>query len=166
MDPWTAAKKSFTLVWLCHQLLSGSIPNSHLPWESRQSRLSANDIGDNEMIPGVCTNILKFNPQLRKTPETIDKGIATSHLLKWGPLPPKEVGRIACHVRKDRRKGRSRVRSITELLNEYIGLSCMNFYQCHLKWYFEYHDVTERRDSFPNFLLTCFRDSFISFFFF
>ena len=28
------------------------------------------------------------------------KGLWTSHRLKWGPLPPNEVGRIAQQVRK------------------------------------------------------------------
>ena len=35
-----------------------------------------------------------------------DEGCATSNHLKWGPLPPNYVGRIAQHVRKgDGRKG-------------------------------------------------------------
>ena len=29
----------------------------------------------------------------------VDKGCAISHRLKWGPLPPNEVGSIAQHVR-------------------------------------------------------------------
>jgi hypothetical protein len=43
----------------CHQLLSGFLLNGHLPRVSRQSRLSANDNGDNEMM-GLCTDLLAF----------------------------------------------------------------------------------------------------------
>ena len=32
----------------------------------------ANDKGDNEMIPGVCTDLLAFALQLRKTPENLN----------------------------------------------------------------------------------------------
>ena len=42
-------QKSFKLVWRCHQLLTGSLANGHLP---RVSRLSANVKDDNEVIPG------------------------------------------------------------------------------------------------------------------
>ena len=47
MEPWAAAKKSFKLVWRCHQFLSGFLAKGYLP----QSVTSvANDKGDNEMI--------------------------------------------------------------------------------------------------------------------
>ena len=49
MEPWAAVKKSFKLVWQCHQLLSGFIANDHLPRVSSQSCLSANDKGINKM---------------------------------------------------------------------------------------------------------------------
>ena len=39
-------------MWRCQQLLSGFLVNGNLPRVSCQSRLSANDKGDNEMIPG------------------------------------------------------------------------------------------------------------------
>ena len=62
----------------------------------------ANDKGDNEMIPGavhrspdICLTIGK-NPARRPS----DEGCATSHGIKWGPLTPKEVSRIAQRVRK------------------------------------------------------------------
>ena len=38
---------------MCEQFMFGSLANGHLPRVSRQSRLSANDEGDNEMIPGI-----------------------------------------------------------------------------------------------------------------
>ena len=56
-----------------------------------------NDKGDNEMIPGAVHRssgiylIAVENLRL----ETVDEGCATSHRLKWGPLLPNEVGRIA-----------------------------------------------------------------------
>ena len=39
MEPWAAAKKSFKLVWRCHQLLSGFLAKGHLPRVSRRSTL-------------------------------------------------------------------------------------------------------------------------------
>ena len=49
MEPWTAAKKSFKLVWRYHQLLSGFLVKDHLPLSVT---FVSNDKGDNEMIPG------------------------------------------------------------------------------------------------------------------
>ena len=40
------------LGWRCHQLQSRFIGNDHFPRVPRQSRLSANDEDDNEMIAG------------------------------------------------------------------------------------------------------------------
>ena len=45
-------QKSFKLLWRCHKLLSEFKANGYLPRVSRQSRLSANDKDDYEMIPG------------------------------------------------------------------------------------------------------------------
>ena len=44
---------SFTLVWWCHQLLSGFLLNGHLPQVSCQSCLLASDKPDNEMKLGI-----------------------------------------------------------------------------------------------------------------
>ena len=49
---WAVAKKSFKLVWQFHQLLSGFLVKGPLTRVPRQSHLSTNDKGDNEMIPG------------------------------------------------------------------------------------------------------------------
>ena len=68
MEPWATAKKSFKFVWPCHQVLSGSLSKNHL---TRVSRLSANDKGDNEMIPRLCTDLLAFALKPRKTPENL-----------------------------------------------------------------------------------------------
>jgi hypothetical protein len=48
---------------------------------------------------GLCTDLLAFALQLWNTLEilsydSVDEGCATSHRLKWVPLPPNEVGRI------------------------------------------------------------------------
>ena len=40
MEPWAAARKSFKLVWWCHQLLSGFLAKGHLLRVSCQSRRS------------------------------------------------------------------------------------------------------------------------------
>ena len=45
-------QKSCKLVWRCHQLISEFLAKGHLPRMCHQSRLRANDKGDNEKIPG------------------------------------------------------------------------------------------------------------------
>ena len=45
-------QESFIIVWRWHQHLSGFLANGQLHRVSRQSRLSANYKGDNEMVPG------------------------------------------------------------------------------------------------------------------
>ena len=58
------------------QILSGFLANAHLPLVSLQSHVSANNKGDNEMIPFV-------------------NAVLTCHRLKCGPLLPNEIGRTA-----------------------------------------------------------------------
>ena len=59
---------------------------------------------------GLCTDLMAFALQLRKPQKTStrrppDEGM-TSHCLKWGPLPPNDVSRIAQHIKKgEGRKG-------------------------------------------------------------
>ena len=53
MEPWGTAKKGFNLVGQCHRLLSGFPAKGIMPRVSNQSRLSANDKSNNEMIPGI-----------------------------------------------------------------------------------------------------------------
>ena len=59
--------------WRCHQLLSAFLGKGHLPRVSYQSRLSADERGNNEMIPGavhrspgICLTVEENpgNPQL------------------------------------------------------------------------------------------------------
>ena len=61
----------------------------------------ANDKDDNEMIPGLCSDLLAFSLQLRKTSaRRPSMNTATSYRLKCLPFPPNEVGRITQHVRR------------------------------------------------------------------
>ena len=62
---------------------------------SRQSHMSTNDKGDNEMIQGIVHRS-PGKPQIGDS----DEGCATSHRLQWGAFPPNEVGRVAHYVRK------------------------------------------------------------------
>ena len=48
-------------------------------------------------VPGIEPAILWSVVRLSNP---VDEGFLTSHLLKWGPFLPNEVGRIAQHVRK------------------------------------------------------------------
>ena len=50
------------------------------------------------------------------------EGCATSHWLKWGPLPPNELGRIAQHVRKGE-GGRGQGEGSWQFLFLYIKVS-------------------------------------------
>ena len=66
----------------------------------------ANDKDDNEMVqgavhrsPGICLTA-EENPRIPQLGDRMMKELWTSHLHKWGPFPPSEVGRIAQHVRK------------------------------------------------------------------
>ena len=71
------------------------------------------------LMKGLCTDLLAFALQLKRTPENLSKetvwwtGWSTSHRLKWGPFPPNEIGRIAQHVGKGegRKEGRDGVGS-------------------------------------------------------
>ena len=65
MEPWTAAKNA--LGQCGHQHLSGFIVNGHLPRVSCQSRLSANDKGDNEMTTGAVQRVIIFIFIIRET---------------------------------------------------------------------------------------------------
>ena len=67
MEPWAAAKKSFKLVWRCHQVLSGFLAKSHLPRVSCQSRRSLMIRVAMKWSWRLCTDLLAFALQLRKT---------------------------------------------------------------------------------------------------
>ena len=90
MEPWAAAKKNFYLVWRCHQLLSsGFLAKGHLPWVSRQSRRSLMIRVTMKWSWGLCTDLLAFALQLRKTSAKRPSNEGTSHRLKWGPFSSK-----------------------------------------------------------------------------
>ena len=105
MGPRAAAKTSFKLVWRCQQLLCGLLANGHLSRVSCQSRLSANDKGDIDLVPEAVhksPGIYLIAKEIPGKPQlgTVDEYCATTHCLKRGPLSPNEVGIIAQHVRK------------------------------------------------------------------
>ena len=64
-------QKNFQLVWQCHQLLSGFLAKGHLPRVSRQSRRSLMIRVIMKWSWGLCTDLLAFALQLRKTPENL-----------------------------------------------------------------------------------------------
>ena len=75
--------------------------HSQRPLAPSQSRLSANDKGDNEMMPrAVHRSPDTYLKGEQNKGEHLLGGYTTRHRLKWGFLPPNEVGRIAKHVRK------------------------------------------------------------------
>ena len=84
-----------------HKLLSKFVANDYLP---QVPRLSAND-NDDEMKSGaVHRELLAFTLRLRKPRKTSarrqsDEGSASSHHLKWGPLPQNYLGRIPQYIR-------------------------------------------------------------------
>ena len=89
----------------------------------RQSRLSTNNKGDNEMISGAVLRppgvyiIAEENPDKTSAMRPTIKDV-TNHLLKWGPLPPNEVGRVAQHTRKgEERKDGKDVGGVRESLD-------------------------------------------------
>ena len=66
MEPWAVAKKTL-LVWRCHQLLSAFLAKGHLPRVSHQSRQSLMIRMIMKWSWGLCTDLLAFALQPRKT---------------------------------------------------------------------------------------------------
>jgi hypothetical protein len=98
-------QKSFKLVWRCHQFLSEFLEKGYLPRISRQSRLSAHDKGNNEMIPGTVhrSHGIYFTAEENSGKlqlGTVDEGCATNDRLKCGPLLPNDVNRNAQYIRE------------------------------------------------------------------
>ena len=70
MEPWAAGKKFRA---------SFAVPPTPVRFPSQRSLFPsvtsvtsvANDDGDHEMIPGLCTDLLAFALRLRKTPENL-----------------------------------------------------------------------------------------------
>ena len=70
--------------------------HSQRPLAPSQSRLSANDKGDNEMVSGPVHRS-GINLMIKESPRKPQPG--DHHCLKWGPLPPNYIGRIAQHIK-------------------------------------------------------------------
>ena len=94
----SCSQKSFKLVWRCHQLLFGFLTKGHLHRVSRQSLLSLM-IG---MIMewGLCTGLLAFTFQLRKTLENL------SYETIYGPngVPSHQMRSLESHSTSGRKK--------------------------------------------------------------
>ena len=71
--PWSHGlrKKKLQLVWRCHQLLSGFLAKGHLPRVSRQSGRSLMIRVIMKWSWGLCTDLLAFALQPKKTPENL-----------------------------------------------------------------------------------------------
>ena len=80
-------------VWLCHQFLSGFRAKDYVPQVARQSRLSANNMGDIEMIPRAVhispAIYLKAEENLGKPRKTWGSG--TSMKAVWPVIVSNEV---------------------------------------------------------------------------
>ena len=87
-----------------NQLLSRFLAYVRLP---RMSRLSTNDKDDNEMTSGGW-HVLYYCGKPLKTSvgRPSDEGWANSHLIKWGPLPPKDIGRISQESAREKEEKR------------------------------------------------------------
>ena len=85
------------LVWQCHKLLA----KINLSLISRHLHLSINDKGDNKMMQGAVHRSRGICPKAEENPgkpqlgDSLTEVYVTIHRLKWGSLPPNEVGRIA-----------------------------------------------------------------------
>ena len=106
-------QKTFMPLWL----LSGSWANSHLLRVSLQSRFHDNDKGNDKLKPGLCTDLLAFPLQMRKTSENLSynigslmkavlRVIASNGLLvsKWH-----RYDSIACHGGRKKEKGMDKI---------------------------------------------------------
>ena len=88
-------QKRFNLVWWCHQLLSGFLAKVHLPRVSRQSSRSLMIRLIMKWSWGLCTDLLAFDLQLRKTPgkaelgDRLMKGMCDQSLPLMGPFSSK-----------------------------------------------------------------------------
>ena len=103
-------QKSFKLVWLYHQFLFVFLTKGHLSVVSRQSYLSANDKGDNEMISRDVhryIGIYLTAEENSKKRQLVDRRwrLSDQSLPLMGHFPPNEVDNIAKHIRERERDG-------------------------------------------------------------
>ena len=87
------------LVWRYYQLLSGFLTKGHLPRVSRQSRLSANDKGDDEKIPGAVYRSTDICPTAEENPGKPKLGDRLKRAVR-PVIDSNNVCRIAQHARK------------------------------------------------------------------
>ena len=92
--PWSHGLRTKILsVSVAVPPIPGRVP-SQRPLASSVASVTSvgNDKGGNEIILGLCTDLLAFALQPRKTPENLSyeivwwRGCATSHRLKWGQI--------------------------------------------------------------------------------
>ena len=80
-------QKNFTLLYRCHQLLSGFLAKAQMTRVSSQSLLYANNKGDNEMIPqavhrsGICLTAEDISP-----------------VVLWCVLACRRISRVCCFI--------------------------------------------------------------------
>ena len=110
-----------------HQLLSGFLVNGHSP-ERHVNHVCRPVIGVIMRWTGDCAQIWHLPYGWRKSLKTSarrpsDSSYPTIHRLKWGSLPPNEVGRIAQHVSKgEGRKGQvGLIRSLNKHPAQLLG---------------------------------------------
>ena len=130
-------QNGFKLLWQCHPLLSGFLANRHLPRVSRQTHLTANDKGDNEMIPAAVHR----TPDIYLTTEENSGNLkpwdcrwklCDQSSSQWGPLSPNKVVSISQHNRKGEwRKGFNNLCSALDGCLHFT-LSCASFSICSL----------------------------------
>ena len=70
MEPWTVAKKALTSVAVPPDPVQVPSQRPFAPSVTSVTSVT-NDKGDNEMILGLCTDLLEFTLRLRKTAENL-----------------------------------------------------------------------------------------------
>jgi hypothetical protein len=108
MEPW-AAVKIFKIVLRCHRLLCGFLANGHLPRISRQSRLSVNNEGDNEMIPRTVhrsSGIYLRKSAAKRPSMEAGRPVIASNGTAYFQIRSVGSHRALGSVKKERRKGR------------------------------------------------------------
>ena len=130
-------KKSFRP--RCHQLLSGFLAKGHLPRVLRQSRLSAKDKGDNELIPGTLHRssgiylMAEENPGKPLLGDRLMKVVRPFMASNGVPCLEIKVDRIARHIREGegRTEGEAHVGNVRPGIVEVFSRipdSCKSFY--------------------------------------
>ena len=109
MEPCDAAKKSFKLVWRCHQLLSRFLAKGQLPRLSRQSRRSLMIRVIMKWSWGLCIDLLAFALQRRKpsAKRPSDEGTLRPVIVSNG-APFIQIRSVGSHSTSGREKERNK----------------------------------------------------------